>query len=317
MPVLTVFGTRRDPHVEAVCDHIEANGRRCLVLDHLAPLDWSLSINGARWALYRPGEAPITEIGAIWNRSKISLPVGGPNYRTRYIEAGQWLSFYAAIADLAAGPIINPSVASTRRRTKIGEMQIASRVGLVSPVSIIPRDIANLKRWSEGRDIVLKPLGFANAPSETDEGQVEAVMTMPVSGDDLDADSGGLGGAPHFFQHRIQKDFELRVIATRAEMHAFRINSQGEAVSQVDWRYGSLVLQYEPIKVDADLKSCLIKYLIEADLYYGSFDIIVTRKGALVFLECNSEGQWWWLQQSTGVDIAKSIAEAIMLAENA
>jgi hypothetical protein len=46
-------------------------------------------------------------------------------------------------------------------------------------------------------------------------------------------------------------------------------------------------------------------------LTFGAFDFIVTPEGAWRFLEVNSNGQWHWIEQETGVPIARSIADLL------
>ena len=47
-------------------------------------------------------------------------------------------------------------------------------------------------------------------------------------------------------------------------------------------------------------------------LNFGCFDFAITKTGEPVFLECNPNGQWLWVQNLTGMPIGKAIAEEFM-----
>ena len=50
----------------------------------------------------------------------------------------------------------------------------------------------------------------------------------------------------------------------------------------------------------------------EMNQHYGAFDFIVTPSGEYVFLECNSNGQWYWIELETGMNISGAIAEHLI-----
>ena len=47
-------------------------------------------------------------------------------------------------------------------------------------------------------------------------------------------------------------------------------------------------------------------------LNFGCFDVLVTKAGTPVFLECNPNGQWLWVEQMTGLPIAETVAHELM-----
>jgi glutathione synthase/RimK-type ligase-like ATP-grasp enzyme len=50
-------------------------------------------------------------------------------------------------------------------------------------------------------------------------------------------------------------------------------------------------------------------------LNFGCIDLIVRPTGDYVFLECNPNGQWLWIELATGQKISASIAEWLINAE--
>ena len=47
-------------------------------------------------------------------------------------------------------------------------------------------------------------------------------------------------------------------------------------------------------------------------LNFGCIDLIVRPDGDVVFLECNPNGQWLWIELTTGQKISEAIASFLM-----
>ena len=57
-------------------------------------------------------------------------------------------------------------------------------------------------------------------------------------------------------------------------------------------------------------------FLRRMGLSFGCFDFIVTPSGEYVFLECNPNGQWLWVELETGLPISQAIAEFLSEIKN-
>lgn len=114
-----------------------------------------------------------------------------------------------------------------------------------------------------------------------------------------------------FVQEYIPKDYELRVTVIGEDVFATKILSQNlpENKGKIDWRQGyDSGLSLEPTQLPPRVqKKCnnLVKGL---GLNFGCLDLIVTPEGDYVFLECNPNGQWLWIELATGQAISESIA---------
>ena len=58
------------------------------------------------------------------------------------------------------------------------------------------------------------------------------------------------------------------------------------------------------------------RFLQLMHLNFGAFDFIVTPSGEYVFLECNPNGQWLWVELETGMKISEAIADFLQNPEN-
>ena len=115
-----------------------------------------------------------------------------------------------------------------------------------------------------------------------------------------------------FIQEYIEKQYELRVTVCCDELIACKIDSQSqkEGEGKEDWRQGyEFGLKHEIIDVPDIIKSFCYKYLQKLNLRFGCFDFIVTPSNDYIFLECNPNGQWYWIELETGADISGIIAK--------
>jgi len=118
----------------------------------------------------------------------------------------------------------------------------------------------------------------------------------------------------HFVQNYIEKQFELRITVVGQEIFACKIDSQllDENKGKIDWRQGyNYGLKHELFELPQPIKNFCIKYLNKMNLNFGCFDMIVTPEHKYVFLECNPNGQWLWIEQETGMKISEAIANTL------
>lgn len=119
----------------------------------------------------------------------------------------------------------------------------------------------------------------------------------------------------NFVQNYIEKQFELRVTVVGNECFACKLDSQvlGEEQGKIDWRQGyDYGLKHNKYDLPNDITVFCRKFLRQLHLNFGCFDFIVTPKGEYVFLECNPNGQWLWIEMQTGMKISEAIAQCLM-----
>ncbi len=119
----------------------------------------------------------------------------------------------------------------------------------------------------------------------------------------------------NFVQEYIEKQYELRITVVCDKIFACKIDSQcmEEDKGKVDWRQGyEYGLRYESYELPDAVKLFCFSFLQEMHLNFGCFDFIVTPQDDFVFLECNPNGQWLWIEQETRMRISQAIAECLM-----
>jgi glutathione synthase/RimK-type ligase-like ATP-grasp enzyme len=87
-----------------------------------------------------------------------------------------------------------------------------------------------------------------------------------------------------------------------------------------DWRKHQLYEDMVEFRKDTfpdDQKEKCIQYLAALGLRYGAFDFIENPDGENIFLECNPNGQFMWLEHKLGLPISNAIAsELVKIAKN-
>jgi glutathione synthase/RimK-type ligase-like ATP-grasp enzyme len=110
--------------------------------------------------------------------------------------------------------------------------------------------------------------------------------------------------APGIYQELVEKKAEWRVTVVGNNLFPVRIDSQKSPETAVDWRRNQLADMYDLAELDPELGRKLLKVHEQLGLIYGAYDLIERPDGEMVFLECNPAGQWLWLEEATGPQIA-------------
>lgn len=90
----------------------------------------------------------------------------------------------------------------------------------------------------------------------------------------------------------------MRVVAFDGSLVAYKIYSQNVEEARLDWRRGTGRLHFERTNLADKLCQNIYKYLTLAGIGYGVFDFAVSQFGDEYFLECNSDGQWAFLEKN-------------------
>jgi glutathione synthase/RimK-type ligase-like ATP-grasp enzyme len=117
-----------------------------------------------------------------------------------------------------------------------------------------------------------------------------------------------------FVQNYIEKQFELRITVVGNAVFSCKIDSQvlEDDKGKIDWRQGyEHGMKHEIYDLPENIADFCRQYLGKMHLHFGCFDMIVTPKNEYVFLECNPNGQWLWIELETGMKIFEAIANLL------
>ena len=185
------------------------------------------------------------------------------------------------------------------------------------PDTCFANNKAAVREFSNNYDIVcLKSIDNDNIWFE-EEMQEHVLYTQAVKSKDLLAlPDEAFSQTVTYLQNYIPKAYELRVTVVGTEVFPCRIDSQEMETGsgKIDWRQGlDKGLHHSKYHVPKAVSDFCTAFLKRLSLNFGCFDFIVTPENDYVFLECNPNGQWLWIEQETGLPISKCIADTLII----
>jgi len=197
-----------------------------------------------------------------------------------------------------------------RMQSKPWQIKQARTAGLRVPDTFYGNlpDLAEALRPSERLAVKsIREMGFVDGE------RYRAFYTAMVDAADLLEDREALSINSNFFQAALEKKHELRITYVDGELFCVRIDSQqGPEEAHDDWRRVWWdELEHEQIQLPEDVAGGLSSFMAAVGLRFGAIDMIVTPDDEHVFLECNANGQWLWLDELTGAGIGDAIARSL------
>jgi ATP-grasp ribosomal peptide maturase len=185
---------------------------------------------------------------------------------------------------------------------KPAQLAPAHRMGLAMPPTLVTNDPGEARRFVRDHgQVICKTLRWT--PYQRD-GVGLTSWAEPVQAEELDDT---IRVTPHLFQARVDKVADLRVLIVGRRVFAVRIDSD-----LLDWRRDYSALTYSVVDLPDRLEKSLFAYLDHFGLSSGSFDLAVDHAGELHWLELNPNGQWGWLEERTGLDMAAAFADLLV-----
>lgn len=193
--------------------------------------------------------------------------------------------------------------------SKIDQLIRASKLGLRTPRTLITNDPERVREFfhSCGGQLITKSLssGFI-----VRGGEQHHIYTNRVAEEKLESLE-GVQLLPCVFQERIYKLVELRVTVVGNEVFAAEIHSQQHRQTRDDWRRHHPDTRYKTHSLPQEVAQACLDLVAGYDLSFAALDLIVTPEYEYVFLELNPNGQWLWIETSTGLPICDAICRAL------
>lgn len=201
-----------------------------------------------------------------------------------------------------------------RANSKMVQSKLAVELGM----KIAPTCFSNVKdeiiKFSQKYDnISLKCL--RDHWMKTEDGKVYDLCTQKV-------ESQLLASQPEeafrqtvvFAQQYIEKKYELRITVMGPYMFTCKLDSQllTPETGSVDWRQGyDYGLKHEIIDTPIEIEQFCKQFLRRLNLNFGCFDFIVTPSDEIIFLECNPNGQWGWIEDECNVPMSEAMVDCL------
>lgn len=204
--------------------------------------------------------------------------------------------------------------------SKMLQLKIARELGIKTPDTCFSNNKPSIVQFCKKHPLIcLKSIDNDNIWFE-DELKEHVLYSQAVNADEIMALSEeAFSQTVSYLQNYIEKAFELRVTVVCSEIFACKIESQSmdRQHGLIDWRQGlDYNMKHSRYELPSDINDFCKAFLRKLNINFGCFDFIVTPLGNYIFLECNSNGQWLWIEQETGMEISKSIAETLIRYDN-
>ncbi|MGW6456684.1 ATP-grasp ribosomal peptide maturase [Streptomyces sp. NPDC055078] len=273
----------------------------------LGPQGWAGSVTTASRTV------ALEEIGAVYYRrpSPWRMPrLEGVSEQTRAFAAAEAKhGLGGVLTNIRGCRYVNHPAAVTRAEFKAAQLQTAVGIGLVVPPTLITNDAERARTFAaEHGPVVYK--SFRGLPV-SDDGQAGAIWTQRIDPETLDE---SVALTTHLFQAEVPKTADARITVVGRRVFAQQIRAPDGAL---DWRRGDWdALEHQPLSVPPAVSEALFTYLEAFSLAFGCFDFALREdlpqdaSGRFTFIECNPNGQWGWLPDST--DIAGAFARLLM-----
>ena len=326
--MILIITSKQDGHVNAVARHFDAAGAQWARLN---TEDFStnvkLSIRPATGSgeliLRDSGKAiDLTEVRAVWFRkpeppviSHFALDQGALDY----VEAELNEVLLGLYALLRKATWINDPFATRIAHRKMLQMHVAKQVGFDIPRSLITNDSDAALRFAAdlNADLAIKSLSSISVvrPVGNTAAVQYGIFTRRVSAAELGRVKDHIASMPTLYQEFVEKVFELRVTVVGERIFACRIDHRSDDITAGDYRFDTANLTHTPWDCKS-LHAQIRAYMKFFGLNFGCFDIIISKDGRAVFLECNPNGQWAWIENATALPIGQAIAEELIAAKN-
>ncbi len=314
--MILIVTNKFDPHADRVIGELNARGvsfARFNTEDFPASVSLSVWLDNAGWrgrlALPR-GDLDLSQVISVWYRrpqqSVISDAVTNEAHR-RFCE-DQCKAAIAGLWHLLSGAywISPPHTIATAER-KLYQLQVATRCGFDIPRTVITNRADDAMAFATprlmNRGVAAKAVGFSPE---------FGLRTKRLSDADITA-LRDVQYAPVILQEYVPKAVEIRATVVAGAVFAAEIHSQQSPNTAVDWRHYDLAnVRHAPHDMPPLIERRCLRLVRELGLAFGAIDLVLTPSGQYVFLEINPNGQWLWIEDLTGLSIARAVAQALV-----
>lgn len=325
-PMILLITNQLDSHPNLVIEKLNALGvplfrlnTDCLLTDY--DITYTLKNDNISFSLkYKNGTHSISsdEITCVWERRPMEplytlTPFDNKDVEKVLLdEADGFMRFFRyALTGMDLFWIGHP-INERRAQSKILQKIIARRLGFNIPKTIFTNEYSTITNLDYS-DLAIKPISSDHIPYD-DSGDL-VFYTRRVSAQQIiDLGKSSFENNINFIEEYTDKLYELRVTLIKDECFAAKIDSQvqKEEEGAVDWRQGyDYGIKFSPTTIPESIAQKCKEYLHYFDLNFGCFDFIVNKEGEYIFLECNTNGQWVWLEEEARLPISQKFADVL------
>ncbi|WP_437086535.1 MvdC/MvdD family ATP grasp protein [Streptomyces sp. enrichment culture] len=307
---------------------------------HVAPVTTELSRRGAEWLVYNPAKFPgnsriavettgtgvraflacddigfidLSDVTAVWYRR----PGGFELSEVLLDEEREWVRNECThlIRGLWEGGFLRGWVsdpeAVRKSSVKVSQLGLASAMGFTVPRFTITNDVDKASEFISTckQGVIVKVLAD---PGILYPNRAGTIYTHLLTDADMDQIQSVRFG-PTYLQEYVPKKMDVRVTVIGRSIFAVGISSQGVHQSRVDFRRApAYTLPHVPMELPRHVSSLCVQLVMRLGLQFGAIDLVLTPDDEYVFLEINPNGQWYWLEEITGIPLTASMCDLLI-----
>lgn len=208
---------------------------------------------------------------------------------------------------------MNHPSANAAASAKIRQLSLAREVGLSPPDTLVTQDHAELLEFSKryGGRLIAKPMsaGRVRRPSEQ---QDSLIYTNEVPARYIEDSRTSLNTCPTMFQELVQKQADIRITYVDGCFISVSMTTAQGMRPHCDIRRDNMRdVIYTSTELPSSVEARLGRLVEELGLRFAAIDMAVDHEGGWRFFEVNPNGQWAWLDQVAGTDIASAMLNSL------
>jgi hypothetical protein len=189
---------------------------------------------------------------------------------------------------------VNSVHGAYRSENKMAQLEIARRVGLCIPKTLVTNDPDEVAEFRDRQDqTICKTFAVSNGWIE--RGKAFGIFTSILPAlDQIPPNS--IRVAPAIYQSYVAKEYEIRTVFMRDTHFSVRIDSQEHQSTKVDWRVMPQAFSRYDIPETLAEKCCELMRALAIN--FACFDFVRRPDGEYVFLEVNQAGQFLFMEEA-------------------
>lgn len=317
-----VYGLRQDPHLQSASAALKRRGVDLWFYDPSLPGAASLACDGTakdiRLDVVSADGLSVRTVNPkdafVWVRNKaIFANIRSFATQINRLKVNERGALIRGIIEAECLPHMNPVWDGRRQEDKVVQLLTAQRLGIRIPPTLVSSDKATIATFVAAHGAcIAKPLQTGWIPEAKDGSPHQVFTPFPVHLAQIEARPEiDFALAPVIYQPYVNKAYELRIVCSLSGAVCYRIDPPATDQGRLDWRLVIDDCKNTLVPMPPDLEESLTRYLKATRLVYGVFDVVCDQQGDLFFLECNTDGQWAWLEIDGG-PIADLFATTIL-----
>ncbi len=250
------------------------------------------------------------DVGCVWYR-RAKAPLTHPKTALdsqKFFFEELSASISSIYASLSKAIWVNKISDVSYANDKITQLTVAAKLGLKVPLTIVTNNIEEAFRFYQSQKYGCIVKSFR----PTLVGENTRVFTHKFESNLLIEDFSSIEAAPTKLQEFIDKKSDIRVTVVGQKIFACRIYSQDFDKTKVDFRCADMFdLTHEIFELPEKLKTQILEYSRYFNLLSCEFDFVENQDGQFVFLECNPNGQWLWVEIVAKLNISGVMAKLL------